>query len=54
MLEDESNLHMDAVFDDLVIVDYDFLILDPRAFDVFQCLRGAIDTDLDGILEALA
>src|SRR5580765_4590964 len=51
--QDKSDFEIDAVLRNLSVFNDDFLFLDPRAFNILQCLDRAIDACLDGILEAL-
>src|SRR4029450_3159445 len=53
VVEDEGNHQVDAVADDRVVLHIDLLLLDPGAFDVAERPASSLDTDPDGILEAL-
>jgi hypothetical protein len=50
--QDKSDLEIDAVFSNFPVFNDDLLLLDPRAFDIFECLGYAFDAFLDSIIEA--
>jgi hypothetical protein len=52
LLQDKSNFHQDAVFDDFAVVDDDFLLGDPGALDVLKGFVGAGDALVYRIVEA--
>jgi len=47
------DLHVDAVADDLAVLDDDLLVPDPGALDVLERLGRALDALVDGIVGAL-
>jgi hypothetical protein len=49
VLEDEGDLHVDAVVGHLAIADVDLHLVDPGALDLVEGLVGTFDTPLDGI-----
>jgi len=53
LFEDERNQQIDLVSNDLLVLDLNFLLFDPGTPDLTDCLAGACDALLNGILEAL-
>jgi hypothetical protein len=53
VLENKRDSQSHAIFGDLSILYDDLLILDPRAFNILQCLTGALDSDAHRIVEPL-
>ena len=50
--QDKSDLKIDAVFGNFAVFNDDLLFLDPRTFDIFECLSRPFDALFHDIVEA--
>ena len=54
VFEDKGYLHLNAILGDMtVVIDDDFLILDPGTSDMVKRFLGAFNPNLDGFIETL-
>jgi hypothetical protein len=54
IFENKRHLQLDPILGDLsIIIDQDFLILDPRSFDILKSFMSANNSCLDCIIETL-